>query len=765
MRTVVAIGLLALASTWSGFPRSPEAPWPPQPAPAIALRGSEHGGSFVEDTPGWPMDLVTLFVTEKNAESAWQSPQQHLEWASKPIHSYVADGTGAYVIIAHPTKKQFEHIVDLPTLDAMEISNAGDSTRFEGLWDRVLTWRIRNGLKPIWGTGADDTHSITDIDRSWIALRLTELSEVSVKRALRAGNFYVSNGPVITGIEVRGATIEVRTAEPAEIRWVRSGQFGFGPARVTREAGENRCVKVETSVTRSSYTLNEADATTDPTESLFIRCMVNAPVTGKVAHTQPFVIRSASAVVSPYAADGKWYKGMTHNHGDYLESEEDRLVEYHLAYAARGHSAAFETQYEYWLMPMASYPAGRTPSIERVEPQRVAQGEGRRVTIRGQDFAKGSKVMLQGREIVGAIRVSDRAIELPVPRSLGAGCYEVTVLNPDGFQHGLQRALIVQPRTAANEGWVHFTPFNSELGARHTYAVVSDLKQGVWVGTNCGLSHFDGNAWSLYREKTKDEGTLRLDNVIYDLAVDSDGTVWNTCLRGVGALHPDGKRERWNWKAAGFPRNQVNQILRTGGATYITMHNQQGLFVLRDGKWTGIPVPADGSPVLHAIVRDSAGIFWFGTSNGILRWDETRGGDGWTHYTTANSGLPDDYVRRLALDGAGALWVATATRSEKPVGGLARFKDGEWKTYDPSNSKLPERRVWSVFADSRGRIWAATSRGVACLRPNGAWRIFDVLNSGLGDDLVTDVAEDRQGNLWFTTRDGVSRLRADVAAR
>ena len=178
---------------------------------------------------------------------------------------------------------------------------------------------------------------------------------MSVKRALRAGNFYVSNGPVITGIEVRGATIEVRTAEPAEIRWVRSGQFGFGPARVTREAGQDRCVKVETSVTRSSYTLNEADATTDPTESLFIRCIVATPVTGKVAHTQPFVIRSASAVVNPYASEGKWHKGMTHNHGDYLESEEDRLVEYHSAYAARGHSAAFETQYEYWLMPMVGF--------------------------------------------------------------------------------------------------------------------------------------------------------------------------------------------------------------------------------------------------------------------------------------------------------------------------------------------------------------------------------------------------------------------------
>ena len=735
--------------------QKPASDWPPQPLPRIVLRGSEEGGSFVEDTPGWSPHLVTLFLTGKNIDAVWHTPRQHLEWAARPSHSYVADGTGAFVIIAHPTPNQFGQIAALPALDAMEVSHSGNAAGFEELWDRVLTWRLKNGLKPIWGTGADDTHSITDIDRSWIALRLAEVTEASVKRALRAGGFYVSNGPVITDVQVHGATAELTTAQPADIRWVRSGQWGIGA---------NACLRLDRGVTRSAYTLSAADGTTDARASLFVRAIVTTAAPGKAAQTQPFVIRADGTLENPYPAAGAWHKGMTHNHGDYPEGGEEAVLQYHAAYAARGHEAAFETPYDYWVTPIANYPAGRAPWITQVEPGRVRAGAGGGIRVRGSGFAPGARVLLDGKPQARIRRVSAEEMEFTVPRALAAGRYEVTVTNPDGLQHTRQRALIVQPRDAAREGWTHFTPFNAKLGALGTYAAIPDGGRGVWVATNYGISRFDGRTWSLFRE-TAGEGPGRLDNTIYDLAADGDGTLWFTCLRGVGVLHPDGRRERWGWRAAGFPRNQVNQILRAGGATYVTMHNLQGLFVLREGKWSAVAIPVGGKAVLHAMVRDRDGVFWLGTSNGLLRWDESKGGAGWSHFTTANSGLPDNYVRRLAIDRAGALWIATATGSEKPVGGLARLHEGAWTVYGPGNSPLPERRVWAVHADSRDRVWAATSKGAACLLPDGRWRVYDALNSGLADDLVTGITEDGQGNIWFTTANGVSRLEARFAPR
>lgn len=721
-------------------------PWPPQPLPGIVLRGSEHSGRFVQDNPGWPPHLVTLFLTEKNIDSSWQTPRQHLEWASSPLHSYVADGTGCFVIIAHPPASSFEEIMSLPALNAMEVNHSGHASKYEELWDRVLTARLRGGQKPLWGTGADDTHwsAVPKIPLSWIALRMPELSEAAVKRALRAGAFYVSNGPVITDVQVRGATIEVTAAGPVDIRWVRDGQFGIGPAVVSPGPGENHCLRIDRGVSRSSYTLPDAAGAAPP---LFLRCLVTTAKPEKAAQTQPFVVAPGGSLANPYPSSGRWHRGMTHNHGDYPEGSEARATKYFELYASRGFSAAFETPYEYWFSPMATFPEGRAPRIARVEPHRVPAGAAATLRVSGSGFSPKARLLLDGREQRDVRQLAGGSLECRLSAAPGPGPHELTVVNPDGLQGTLQRALVVQTPDADNRGWSQFTPFNAELGSLHTLAVGPDPRGGIWVGTAYGISHFDGSRWTLHR----DSGQGALDNFIYDVAADPDGNEWFTSVRGVGVLHPDGKLTQHTREAGFF--NAVNQVLRDGDVTYVTMHMVKGLFALRDGKWSQVTVP--GRAPVNGIVRAPDGVFWLGTSEGLLQWD---GGAKWQEFTTANSGLPDNYIRRVACDRAGALWVATATRSENPVGGLARFYHGTWTVYDTSNSPLPERRVWDVYPDSRGRVWVATSRGVACLLPRGEWRVYDMAHSGLSDDMVTGIAEDRAGNQWFATAYGVSRF-------
>jgi hypothetical protein len=750
LRAFLSITIISGAITiWA----ADDAVWPPRPEPRIELRGSEQGGSFVEDTPGWAPHLISLFLTEKNPDAPWQSASQNIRWAHTPSHSYVSDGSGAYVIIAHPSDRQFEQIISLD-LDAMEVNHSGNADPFEGLWDRVLTWRLQRRLEPIWGTGADDTHSITNIDRSWIGLRLQSLTEASVKAALRRGAFYASNGPVIRDIQVEGATINLSLGQKADVRWLRSGQFGIGPPQVGREQGRNRCLKFDSGVERSSYTLNANDGTADPS-ALFVRCIVTTGESGKAAQTQPFVIRSSSRVANPYAGGGSWHKGMTHNHTDLLEGREDQIRQYASAYAARGHSAAFETPYDYWVTPMTRNPAGRSPVIEEVVPRAITEGARVSLEIRGKEFREGCKVFVDGQEVSSSRDASGTVIRMTNGGNLAAGFHEVTVKNPDAMQDTRTQGFIIRRKDAALEGWSSYTPSNSPLGSRYVYSVAADPTKGVWIGTNRGINYFDGKTWKLVRE----ESGGKLDDTIYDLDTSSpEGTVWFTCFRGVGALHRDGTRDRWTWREAGFPGHQVNQVLRAGEATYISTHNRQGFFVFRNGNWDRVRLPAGVRGLVNGIAQAPDGCLWLGTSAGVLRWDPVQGEEGWKSYTRANSGLPDDFVRRIAFDRQGRLWVGTATASESDSGGLCMFVNGRWTVFSPANSPLPERRVWSVFVDQTDRVWAATSKGVACLHPDGRWSVFNVRNSGLTDDLVTDVAQDKLGNLWFTTSYGVSRL-------
>jgi hypothetical protein len=742
--------------------------WPALTGPILACRGCEHSGRFVEDNPGWGPHLVTLFITDKNPDGPWQTAQQHLWWANDGAHCYIANHT-PIVIMAHPSERDFDEIVRLEALTGIEISHGGDAGQRERLWDGLITWRLQHGRLPLWGFGADDTHSITNIDRSWIATRLYELNEKALNSALHLGNFYVSNGPVIS--DIKGATgevtVEVRLAHPGDIRWVRNGQYGIGPATVSREAGENHCLKIDRNVAESSYTLNEADGTTDTKATLFIRCIVTTSKPGEAAFTQPFHVYESTTgaqLSNHYEPRGKWYKGQTHNHSDLREGNEQKVRDYFAAYAAKGHAFGFETGYDYWVMPFLRYPPDRIPTIDRVEPARLTKGKVGKVRVIGSLFAKGSSVFLNGRtmfsteEPVVVSRTGSSEMVVSLPESLDVGRFDLTVRNPDGLQDTLQYAFTVQPADSVNDGWTNFMPQNSSLGSRYSYCVAADPRGGVWIGTNYGLNHYDGKSWQLYRRGGASEPIVG--NTIYDVTVDPDGTAWYTCFGGVGMLWPDSTGRQWPWRKIGIPTNQVNQILLTGDKVYVTPHNRRGLFVYRDDAWSQVDVPAGRGQgdVLTGMAVDGSGGIWFGSRGGLLRMGGSKTQPAWTHYTSRTSGLPDDRIVRVCCDRHERLWIATATQEEGPVGGLVCWDDGAWRVYDPTNSPLPERRVWAVFVDRDDRVWAATSKGVACLYPDGDWRVYNVINSGLADDFVTDVAQDNDGNLWFATANGVSRL-------
>ena len=736
---------------------------PPLPVPDIACRGCEHSGRFVEDNPGWGPHLVTLFCAGKNPDSPWQTAQQHLDWAADPLHSYVADGTGSLVVWAHPENKQFDGIVALSGLAGIEISHGGDAGKREGLWDRVLVHQLGRSLPPLWGFAADDTHSREDIDKSWFAARLSRLTEQDLKHALHRGGFYVSNGPAIDDIQVTGATVTVKLATLGDVRWLKAGQYGIGAATVAADAGENHCLKLDKAVATSSYTLNDDDGTADP-KVLFIRCVVTSGLAGQAAFTQPFLIQRDKGLANPYASAGRWYKGQTHNHADLREGTEARARDYYAAYALKGQTCAFETGYDYWVMPFLYSPASRTPVLDYVEPARVAKGYEGRITLHGRGFAPKSILLLDGQPI-SARRGGDDRFTFSLPADAEAGRRSLTVRNPDGLQDTRQYALVVQPPEAVNTGWTTFTPHNSRLGSRYTYCVAADPTGGVWIGTNYGLNHFDGQTWQLFRRGGASEVVLT--NTIYDVAASAGGTAWYTCFTGIGSLQADGGHQQWPSSQIGIPRYQVNQILRLDDATYVTPHNTRGLFCYKAGKWAKVAGggPKSDNDRMTGMASDPQGRIWLGSGGGLICWDPGKQEDAWKTYSTANSGLADDRVMRLAFDRKGRLWIGTATPSNEPVGGLCCLDGQKWTTFSPGNSPLPERRVWCVFVDREDNVWAGTSKGVACRRADGTWRIFTVLNSGLADNLVTDIAQDTDGNLWFTTANGVSRFTPAAASQ
>ena len=116
---------------------------------------------------------------------------------------------------------------------------------------------------------------------------------------------------------------------------------------------------------------------------------------------------------------------------------------------------------------------------------------------------------------------------------------------------------------------------------------------------------------------------------------------------------------------------------------------------------------------VNSIIKDSDGFMWFGSEDGLNRYD----GQNFTIYRhdpdNPNS-LSDNWISALYEDQSGTLWIGTLN------GGLDRY-DRELNqfshfTHDPNGPQsLSNNEVTAIYEDSHGNLWFGTfGEGVSC---------------------------------------------------
>ena len=167
-----------------------------------------------------------------------------------------------------------------------------------------------------------------------------------------------------------------------------------------------------------------------------------------------------------------------------------------------------------------------------------------------------------------------------------------------------------------------------------------------------------------------------------------------------------------------------------------------------------------------AIAQDSTGFMWFGTEDGLDRYD----GYSFRHLRQARlraHGLPDNFVTDVQLDPAGRLWIAT------DGAGVARrvAEETEFRsilTDTAPNAVRGLEYVRAIRFDPTGRLWiGARSGGLAAFDPTQGrierFRHDDADSGSLGDDSIFAVLPDRGAAVWVGTQSGLDRL--DLATR
>ena len=158
-----------------------------------------------------------------------------------------------------------------------------------------------------------------------------------------------------------------------------------------------------------------------------------------------------------------------------------------------------------------------------------------------------------------------------------------------------------------------------------------------------------------------------------------------------------------------------------------------------------------------SILQDSTGQMWFGTENGLNRYN----GYEFEHYRRERgnaSALRSDFIFDVDEDADGNLWIATNG------GGLSVLdrKSGEFTTYrnDATNQgSIGSNIVRSVLVDRDGGIWAGTREtGLSRLdRVTGEFSHYR-LTSSVGSDSIFALLQDSSGAVWAGGDHGLSRI-------
>jgi len=329
-------------------------------------------------------------------------------------------------------------------------------------------------------------------------------------------------------------------------------------------------------------------------------------------------------------------------------------------------------------------------------------------------------------------------------------------------------------------GFPSLDAYDDEHLSTYVTAILEDGDGDLWVGTDNGLGHYDGDAWTRY---AGDEG---LPGVYITALALVDGDVWAGTENGPARFDGEGFRvvpdlEGW-W---------VHGILPTStGEVWVSLGGGLARWTGSGSNWRFYEPNLLPSYDIYRGVEGPDGTLYFGTDDGVLRvagdersvwrapnvpavaafasvraepqlgqlWFAEEYGDRIDVFDLASETwqpgfrLDCDYCVPLARDAEGRLWAGG------DLGVWIFDADGNLAAHLTTDQGLPDDAAYGVAFAPTGEVYLATLGGVAVYDGAAVTAVYDADSAGLNSDEAHGVWVTSDGALWVAAGYGISRL-------
>lgn len=325
------------------------------------------------------------------------------------------------------------------------------------------------------------------------------------------------------------------------------------------------------------------------------------------------------------------------------------------------------------------------------------------------------------------------------------------------------------------------------------YCLYRDRRGIMWLGTNGGLYFFDGVTT---HPVGKDElaGTQ-----IYSL-VEDDNKLYVGSNNGL-YVYDYGSGEVSRCDVA--TPDEIRALLLVDGDLWIGSLNGLSKYNLKNKDIADVTRGLPHKSV-YSILRDSRGVLYAGTYNGVARWDSSlksfrplkiRTGAGKPKSLFANCMLEADDSENIYIGGDGALYrYSPANESWASIGSVERnnikslSKDGHghiligtddgvfdlcgdsikhFRHDSRQELSLADNEIWCIYADGQHNLWAGHERGFSIASNSRAIRtvkLSELTLSGEGNE-IHSIFRDSRDNIWLGGTNGAIRISGEASPR